>query len=105
MSQLTGTHAVAFAGGVQEVRRLEKLRAKRAFEASLPPIDDVERLPERQAMIEAWEVQEWVEREEEIKGLQEERLGLLVQALQVRIMMTVFRLKPAGHIVRCTGVF
>ena len=65
------------------MRRLEKLRAKRAFEASLPPIDDVERLPERQAMIEAWEVQEWVEREEEIKGVQEERLALLAQALQV----------------------
>jgi len=65
------------------VRRLEKLRAKRAFEASLPPIDDVARLPERQAMIEAWEAQEWVEREEEIKGVQEERLELLAQALQV----------------------
>jgi hypothetical protein len=73
----------ACAGGLQEVRRLEKLRAKRAFEATLPPIDDVERLPERQAMIEAWEVQEWVEREEEIKGVQEERLALLAQALQV----------------------
>lgn len=71
------------AGGLQEVRRLEKLRAKRAFEATLPPIDDVERLPERQAMIEAWEVQEWIEREEEIKGVQEERLALLAQALQV----------------------
>jgi hypothetical protein len=70
-------------GGLQEVRRLEKLRAKRAFEATLPSIDDVERLPERQAMIEAWEVQEWIEREEEIKGVQEERLALLAQALQV----------------------
>lgn len=70
-------------GGLQEVRRLEKLRAKRAFEATPPPIDDVERLPERQAMIEAWEVQEWIEREEEIKGVQEERLALLAQALQV----------------------
>jgi hypothetical protein len=68
---------------LQEVRRLEKLRAKRAFEASLPAIDDVARLPERQAMIEAWEVQEWMEREEEIKGVQEERLSLLAQALQV----------------------
>lgn len=70
-------------GCLQEVRRLEKLRAKRAFEATLPSIDDVERLPERQAMIEAWEVQEWIEREEEIKGVQEERLALLAQALQV----------------------
>lgn len=37
-----------------------------------------------QAMIEAWEVQEWAEREEEIRGVQEERLALLAQALQVR---------------------
>lgn len=71
------------AGGLQEVRRLEKLRSKRAFEASLPPIDDVARLPQRQAMIEAWEVQEWAEREEEIWGVQKERLALLAQALQV----------------------
>lgn len=78
---MLGLHACA--GGLQEVRRLEKLRAKRAFEASLPAIDDVARLPERQAMIEAWEVQEWMEREEEIKGVQEERLSLLAQALQV----------------------
>jgi hypothetical protein len=35
------------------VRRLEKLRAKHAFEATLPPIDDVERLPERQVSAEA----------------------------------------------------
>jgi hypothetical protein len=69
---------------LQEVRRLEKLRQKRAFEASLPPIDDAERLPERQALIEAWEANEWAEREEEIKGLQDERLALLEQALQVQ---------------------
>lgn len=80
-SNTVGLHSCA--GGLQEVRRLEKLRAKRAFEASLPAIDDVARLPERQAMIEAWEVQEWMEREEEIKGVQEERLSLLAQGLQV----------------------
>jgi hypothetical protein len=66
------------------VRRLEKLRTKRAFEASLPPLHDVGRLPQRQAMIEAWEVAEWGERDAEIRGVQEERLALLAQALQVR---------------------
>eukprot|EP00879_Flechtneria_rotunda_P018415 GHRR01019318.1.p1 GENE.GHRR01019318.1~~GHRR01019318.1.p1 ORF type:complete len:620 (+),score=247.57 GHRR01019318.1:678-2537(+) len=71
-------------GGLQEVRRLEKLRAKRAFEALLPPIDDAARMPERQAMIEAWEASEWQEREEEIKSVQDERLALLENALQVR---------------------
>lgn len=60
------------------------MREKRAFEASLPAIDDAARLPERQAMIEAWEAQEWAEREDEIKGVQEERLALLENALMVR---------------------
>lgn len=66
-----------------QVQRLEKLREKRAFEASLPPIDDLDRLPLRQKMIEDWEAREWAEREEEIRGVQEERLALLEQALQV----------------------
>lgn len=61
------------------------MREKRAFEASLPSIDDAERLPERQAMIEAWEAAEWAEREDEIKGVQEERLALLENALQVSL--------------------
>jgi hypothetical protein len=68
---------------LQEVQRLEKLRQKRAFEASLPAIDDTARLPERQALIEAWEAAEWAEREGEIQGVQEERLALLQAALKV----------------------
>jgi hypothetical protein len=64
---------------------VEKLRAKRAFEASLPPLDDASKLPLRQKLIEEWEAQEWREREEEIHGVQQERLVLLEQALQVNI--------------------
>lgn len=74
------------AGGLHEVQRLEAARAKRAFEATLPPIDDLSQLPLRQAMIEQWEAKEWAERSEEIRRLQEERLVLLQQALQVRCM-------------------
>jgi hypothetical protein len=37
----------------------------------------------RQKMIEKWEAQEWNEREGEILGVQEERLALLDQAIQV----------------------
>jgi hypothetical protein len=65
------------------VQRLEAARAKRAFEASLPAIDDLARLPLRQAMIEQWEVAEWEQRAEEIGGVQEERLALLESALRV----------------------
>jgi hypothetical protein len=67
------------------VRRLEAAREKRRFEASLPAIDDVARLPQRQAMIERWEVQEWAQRSQEIAGVQEERLALLAAALQVHM--------------------
>ncbi len=69
--------------GLQEVTRIDKMRAKRAFEATLPPIDDVARLPLRQKMIEAWEAKEWQEREQEILSVQDERLALLDNALQV----------------------
>ena len=63
--------------------RLEAAREKRACEASMPPIDDLQQLPLRQAMIEQWEAREWAQRGEEIRGVQEERLALLERALQV----------------------
>ncbi len=69
--------------GLQEIKRIEKMREKRAFEATLPPINDLERLPLRQRMIEQWEGREWDEREEEILSVQDERLNLMDQALQV----------------------
>ncbi|MEW5301113.1 MAG: hypothetical protein WDW36_003993 [Sanguina aurantia] len=70
--------------GLQEVRRVEKMREKRAFEATLPPINDTALLPLRQRMIEEWEAREWSEREAEIVGVQMERLELLEQAMMVR---------------------
>jgi hypothetical protein len=36
-------------------------------------------------MIEQWEAREWAQRAEEIRGVQEQRLGLLEKALQVRL--------------------
>lgn len=69
--------------GLQEVRRIEKLRAKRAFEATLPPLHDLANLPLRQKMIEEWEGREWEEREMEILGVQDERLEMIDEALQV----------------------
>ena len=70
--------------GLQEVRRIEKLREKRAFEATLPPLSDIERLPLRQQMLDEWESKEWAEREGEILSVQDERLALLEQALIAR---------------------
>lgn len=45
--------------GALEVEHIDKLRAKRAFEASLPSQTDVRLLPLRQKMMEAWEEKEW----------------------------------------------
>ena len=53
-----------------ELEMIDKRRVKRAFEASLPAINDLARLPIRQRMLEHWEAQEWDERETEIKGVQ-----------------------------------
>lgn len=78
------TFAEGLPAGLQEITRIDKMRAKRAFEATLPPLDDVARLPLRQKMIEEWEAKEWEEREYEILSVQEERLALLETALQVR---------------------
>jgi hypothetical protein len=71
-----------------QVWRIEKLRAKRAFEATLPPLDDDAQLPLRQRMIEEWETGEWKEREEEIHGVHDERLDLLEQALLVSLVVS-----------------
>lgn len=70
--------------GLAELNRIDKLREKRAFEAQLPPLHDLEQLPRRKAMMEAWEHKEWAEREEEIRRLQEERLELLARAIEQR---------------------
>lgn len=63
---------------------MEKLREKRAFEASLPPIDDFKNLPLRRRMLEEWEKKEWVDREQEILELQEKRLAIFCAALDRR---------------------
>ena len=70
--------------GLNELNHIDKLREKRAFDASLPPLHDVDQLPRRQAMMEAWEHKEWAERDQEIYELQEERLELLAQAIETR---------------------
>lgn len=83
--------------GLAEVRRVEKMREKRAFEDRLPAIDDVAQLPLRQRMVEAWEQAEWAEREAEILGVQEQRLELLEQALQVRLRCAAQRGRGGGR--------
>lgn len=70
--------------GVHHVAYVNKLRAKRTFEATLPPLDETELLPVRQKMMEQWENKEWQEREDEIENAQESRLALLQKAIIAR---------------------
>ena len=63
--------------GLAEVEKIEKMREKRAFEASLPPLSDLSQMGLRKKMLEEWERREWEDREQEIVKLQEEQLRTL----------------------------
>ena len=78
------TFASGLPAGAAEAEHIEKMRAKRAFEASLPPLSDAASLPLRKKLMEEWEEAEWAEREMEIARLQEERLDILRRAIDAR---------------------
>ena len=46
---------------------IERARAKRAWEATLPPLNDVSQLEKRKKMMEDMERHEWALREREIE--------------------------------------
>ncbi|XP_034442399.1 cilia- and flagella-associated protein 91 isoform X1 [Hippoglossus hippoglossus] len=70
--------------GLAEVEMIERARAKRVWEASLPPLDDLSQLDKRRRMMEEMEAREWAFREEEIQKLQESRLVVLTELLRQR---------------------
>ncbi|XP_043085528.1 cilia- and flagella-associated protein 91 [Puntigrus tetrazona] len=70
--------------GLAEVEMIERARMKRAWEAALPPLNDLSQLDKRRRMMEEMERKEWAFREKEIEKLQEARLTLLVQLLRQR---------------------
>uniref|UniRef100_A0A8C1B0L6 Cilia- and flagella-associated protein 91 n=1 Tax=Cyprinus carpio carpio TaxID=630221 RepID=A0A8C1B0L6_CYPCA len=70
--------------GLAEVEMIERARMKRAWEATLPPLNDLSQLDKRRRMMEEMERKEWAFREKEIEKLQEARLTLLVQLLRQR---------------------
>ncbi|XP_029937175.1 cilia- and flagella-associated protein 91 [Myripristis murdjan] len=63
--------------GLAEVEMIERVRARRAWEATLPPLNDLSQLDKRRRMIEEIETKEWAFREGEIQKLQEARLAVL----------------------------
>ena len=75
--------------GLHEVTKIEKMREKRAFEASLPPLADASKLHIRKRMLDEWESKEWAYRENEIKEIQDERL----QRMEAKLLMREERLE------------
>ncbi|KAK7491063.1 hypothetical protein BaRGS_00017759 [Batillaria attramentaria] len=67
--------------GLAEVEMIERARAKRAWEATLPPLNDTSQLEKRKKMMDEMETREWALREQEIEKLQEARLEVLKQLL------------------------
>lgn len=57
--------------GLAEVEMIERARAKRAWEATLPPLNDVSQLDKRRRMMDEMERKEWALREQEIEKLVE----------------------------------
>ncbi|XP_076457468.1 cilia- and flagella-associated protein 91-like [Babylonia areolata] len=67
--------------GLAEVEMIERARAKRAWEATLPPLSDLSQLEKRKKMMDEMERKEWALRESEIEKLQEARLEVLKKLL------------------------
>jgi hypothetical protein len=70
--------------GLAQVIMIERARAKRAWEATLPPLSDMSQIEKRRRMMEEQECLEWSYREEEIASIQEERMELMKKLLQQR---------------------
>ncbi|XP_041663807.1 cilia- and flagella-associated protein 91 isoform X2 [Cheilinus undulatus] len=70
--------------GLAEVEMIQRARARRDWEASLPPLDDLSQLDKRRRMMEEKEAEEWAYREKEIEKLQEIRLAVMKDLLKQR---------------------
>ncbi|XP_041529107.1 cilia- and flagella-associated protein 91 isoform X2 [Microtus oregoni] len=70
--------------GQAEVEMIERAREKRAWEATLPPLNDNLQIEKRRKMMNAMERKEWAFREGEIEKLQDLRLEVLKQLLRRR---------------------
>ncbi|KFV74598.1 Protein MAATS1, partial [Struthio camelus australis] len=70
--------------GLAEVEMIERAREKRAWEATLPPLDNPSQIAKRRKMMDDMEKKEWAFREQEIEKLQEVRLEVLKKLLSRR---------------------
>jgi len=70
--------------GLNEVKMIERARAKREFEASLPPMTDEVSLALRRKMMGEQELRDWNVREEQILEVQTEKLAVFNKGLRER---------------------
>ncbi|NXP17584.1 CFA91 protein, partial [Scytalopus superciliaris] len=70
--------------GLEEVEMIDRAREKRAWEASLPPMDSPSNTAKRLKMMEEMERKEWAFREQEIEKLQMVRLEVFKKMLRRR---------------------
>ncbi|CAF0789210.1 unnamed protein product [Brachionus calyciflorus] len=70
--------------GLAEVEMIERARAKRAWEATLPPINDPSQWEKRLKMMTEMERKEWMYREKEIEEIQNLRMEMLKKMLKDR---------------------
>lgn len=66
--------------GLEEIKIIQRARAKRAWEATLPPLNDFSQVDKRRQMM--GEMEEWAFREEEIQKLQEACMAMLKDLLR-----------------------
>lgn len=75
LSLATMVHGAGLPAGLKEVKIIERMRQKREFDASLPPMTDELSMALRRKMMGEQELREWNVREDEIAEVQAEKLG------------------------------
>ncbi|RKP21349.1 hypothetical protein ROZALSC1DRAFT_20590, partial [Rozella allomycis CSF55] len=88
MPELLSLASLTFQNGlpvsIAELDMIERARAKREWEKTLPEVVDDESFERRLKMMEEMEIIEWQEREREIERLQKIRLDILQKVIEER---------------------
>jgi hypothetical protein len=79
-----GRAGASLPAGREEVEAVERLRAKHAIEAALPPMTDEASFELRKRLMETVEMAAWEQRESEMATEHADRLALIEQALRTR---------------------
>eukprot|EP00462_Mataza_sp_D1_P001095 CAMPEP_0175096900 /NCGR_PEP_ID=MMETSP0086_2-20121207/4985_1 /TAXON_ID=136419 /ORGANISM="Unknown Unknown, Strain D1" /LENGTH=896 /DNA_ID=CAMNT_0016370345 /DNA_START=28 /DNA_END=2718 /DNA_ORIENTATION=+ len=78
------TYGQGLPASLEEINMIHRMREKKAFEDSLPPITDDASFELRKKLLEEREMQEWAIREQEMKKEQEDKLQILIDTLKAR---------------------